>query len=92
MFTAAHDALVASVVRLLHRANMTQRELAHALGREHNLIGRIETGQRRIDLIEWVSICRACGADPESETVRLIRSITHVVPTRGRVAGKPKRK
>ncbi len=23
------------------------------------MIGRIETGQRRIDLIEWVAICRA---------------------------------
>jgi transcriptional regulator with XRE-family HTH domain len=80
MFTAAHDALVAGVVRLRQGAKLTQRQLATALGREQNLIGRIETGQRRIDLIEWISICHACGADPETETLRLLRLITHLVP------------
>ena len=92
MFTASHDALVAAVVRLRQSAKLTQRQLAKALGREQNLIGRIETGQRRVDLIEWISICHACGADPEAETIRLLRLITHLVPKNRQVAKDKKRR
>jgi len=84
MVTAAHDALVAAVVQLRKNAGLTQRQLAEALGREQNLIGRIETGQRRIDLIEWVGICRACKADPELEIAKLVRQIKPLVPQRRR--------
>jgi hypothetical protein len=58
------------------------RQLAAALGREQNFIGRIETGQRRIDLVEWVAISRACKVDPETEIARLIRQIAMLVPQR----------
>jgi transcriptional regulator with XRE-family HTH domain len=84
MFTAAHDALVAAVVQLRKSAGLTQRQLAEALGREQNLIGRIETGQRRIDLVEWIGICRACKVDPEAEIAKLVRQIKALVPQRRR--------
>jgi len=84
MVTAAHDALVAAVVQLRKNAGLTQRQLAEALGREKTLIGRTETGQRRIDLIEWVGICRACKADPELEIAKLVRQIKPLVPPRRR--------
>lgn len=58
MFTAASDALAAAVADLRKQAGLTQRALADALGREQNLVARIETGQRRVDLIEWVVTAR----------------------------------
>ncbi len=82
MFTAAHRDLVASVVDMRKRAGMTQRQLAAAVGREQNYIARIETGQRRVDLIEFVIICRGCGLDPETETIKLLRQIIEVAPIR----------
>jgi transcriptional regulator with XRE-family HTH domain len=87
MFTAAHDALVARAVELRKEAGLNQRQLAASLGREQNFIGRIETGQRRLDLVEWVEICRACGVDPETEIARLVRRISSLVPQKRR-AGK----
>jgi transcriptional regulator with XRE-family HTH domain len=84
MFTAASDALAAAVVELRKRAGLTQRQLAEALGREQNLVARIETGQRRVDLVEWVGICRACEANPEVEISKLVRRILALVPTRRR--------
>lgn len=59
---------------------MTQRELARAVGREQSYIGRIETRQRRVDLVEWIIICRACGANPERELVKLLKKILSLVP------------
>lgn len=84
MFTAAHRELVSAVVVLRKRAGMTQRQLAEAVGREQSFVGRIETGQRRVDLVEFVTICRACGADPEQEVVKLTRKIAGWLPARRR--------
>jgi hypothetical protein len=49
------------------------------LGREQSHIGRIETGQRRVDLIEWVQILRAVSADPEREISRIARGLLPVL-------------
>ena len=84
MFTAAHREMVAILVGLRKAAGLTQRELADALGREQNLVGRIETGQRRVDLVEWITICRTCGADPEVEITRAVRRIAALVPPKQR--------
>ena len=79
MHNAASDLLAKAVVELRKKAGMNQRELAAALDREHSYIGRIETGQRRIDLIEWVQILRVLNVDPEQEISRMIRKLLPVV-------------
>ena len=33
-----------------------------------------------MDLIEFVTLCRACGADPEREVVRLVRRVADLLP------------
>jgi transcriptional regulator with XRE-family HTH domain len=84
LFTAAHRELVTAVKELRKKAGLSQRELADALGREQNLVARIETGQRRVDFIEFVQICRACGAEPVGETTKLARIVAELTPTRRR--------
>jgi transcriptional regulator with XRE-family HTH domain len=82
LFTAAHGELVSTVVAMRKKAKMTQRDLAEAVGREQNYIARIETGQRRVDLIEFVIICRACGAEAGTETANLVKKIGEMLPRR----------
>src|SRR5688572_30172539 len=80
MFTPGFAALVAAVVDMRRRAGLTQRQLALALGREQNYVARIETGQRRVDLVELVQICRACGTDPEGRILDLVRKMAGARP------------
>jgi len=47
-----------------------------ALGREQNYVGRVETGQRRLDLIELAAWCTACGADPRREVGWLVEEVS----------------
>ena len=82
MFTAAADALAAAVVDLRKQRNMTQRGLAAAVGREQNYIARIEQGQRRVDLIEWIVLCRACKVDPIEQISAMLRQVAPLVPQR----------
>ena len=80
MHNPASDLLAAAVVAMRKKAGFNQRQLAAALGREQNLVARIETGQRRLDLVEWVQICRACGVDPATTVTALVKDIAPLVP------------
>jgi transcriptional regulator with XRE-family HTH domain len=84
MFTGGYGQMVAAIVAMRRNAGLTQRELASALGREQNFVGRIETGQRRVDLIEFLWICRACKTDPEAQVLKLVRNLSGIAPLRRR--------
>ena len=80
LHTAAHRELVSAVKAMRKSARLSQRELAERLGREQNFVGRIETGQRRIDLVEWVMLCRACGVDAAVQVTQLVGQLAALVP------------
>ncbi len=43
---------------------LTMREVAKIIDAPHSFVCKIETGQRRIDLIEFVWYCKMMGFDP----------------------------
>ncbi len=48
---------------------MTQTALADKLGRPQSFVSKYERGERKLDVIEFVQVCRALGVDP-SELLR----------------------
>ena len=56
-------------------AGLSQRDLASELGVPHTWVSKVETGERRIDVIELCWFCRACGVDPSDITKRLLLQI-----------------
>lgn len=58
---------------LREAAQMTQRDLAATLGREHGMVARIELGERRVDFVEVYELFVALGVDPEKEAANLMR-------------------
>lgn len=50
-------------------AGLTQRDLATKLKMHNAMIHRSETGDRRIDPVEFALWCHACGIDP-GEVIR----------------------
>lgn len=40
------------------------RELGDKLGVIHSWVGKIEQGERRLDLIEYIRLCKVLGIDP----------------------------
>ena len=64
VFTPHYDAFRERLVGMRKHAGLTQRGLAARLRREHSFVSRIEQGERRLDVVEFYWVCRACGADP----------------------------
>lgn len=80
MYTPGYRPIIDAVVSLRKQTGLTQRDLAAALDWPQSLVGRLETGQRRLDLVELVAICRACGANPETEVTALTRDVARTLP------------
>lgn len=64
-------ALCALLIEARDRAGLTQQQLAKRLGRHQSFIAKYEGGERRIDVLEFLTITRAIGADP----VRLLKAL-----------------
>jgi len=43
---------------------LTQEEAARAMGRSQRFVSRCETGERRVDAVEFRDFCRAYGRPP----------------------------
>lgn len=46
------------------QAGLTQRQLAKKIGQSQWWIARSELGERRLDVAEFIAICRGCDLDP----------------------------
>jgi DNA-binding transcriptional regulator YiaG len=57
------------------RANITQVELARRLGKPQSFVSAFEAGKRRVDLVEFMVIVRALGADPVEIFAEIVRSV-----------------
>jgi transcriptional regulator with XRE-family HTH domain len=53
------------------KAGLTQQDLADRLGKPQSFVAKIEGGERRLDVVEYLAVMRTIGADP----IRLIRSL-----------------
>ena len=66
------------IAELRSQRGFTQRDLARLLAREHGLVGRIETCERRVELVELIQIFTAIGCDVENEIARLVADLLKI--------------
>ena len=71
-FTPHYDRFRARLVELRRSAGLTQRQLAERVGRERSFVSRIELGERRLDVVEFFWVSRACGKDPATVSAELM--------------------
>jgi transcriptional regulator with XRE-family HTH domain len=55
------------------KTGLSQAELAAQLGGTQSAVSKIERGERRLDVVEFMNWCDAIGVDP-TELFRLLRS------------------
>lgn len=64
IYTEAQAALCEAITAARKNAGLSQMEMAAKLNCHQSMIARVESGQRRIDVIELIIIARAIGVDP----------------------------
>jgi len=66
-----HRAFCALLVEARREAGLTQTEVAERLGTPQSFVAKYEGGERRLDVIEFLQVAAALGADP----IRLLRAL-----------------
>jgi transcriptional regulator with XRE-family HTH domain len=60
-----HRELLHLLIAARKNANLTQQDLAISLRRHQSFVAKYEGGERRIEIVEFVQICRAIGVPPD---------------------------
>lgn len=56
--------LISAIREARRTAGITQTELANRLHRPQSFVAKVEGYERRLDIVEFVHMCRALGVDP----------------------------
>ena len=65
-----HQALLDLLVAVRKDAKLTQAELAERLGRPQSYVAKVENGERRLDVVEFVALVEAVGNEPTAVFAR----------------------
>jgi transcriptional regulator with XRE-family HTH domain len=69
--STAYETAIKAVVAARQDAGLTQRGLADLLGKSRSFVSKLESRERRLDIIEFIVVCRAIGIRPKD-------MITHI--------------
>lgn len=58
-----HRALIDFLIQQREKCSMTQSDLADALGEYQSFVARLESGQRRIDVVEFLRLAEVLKYD-----------------------------
>ncbi len=73
--TKEYDELLRLLRETREQANISQDRLSKSLGRARTFSSKIESGSRRVDVIEFIEIAKELGANPEDLFASLLKRI-----------------
>lgn len=81
MTNSVHTPEYATFRRLLvekrEQAGITQATIADSLGVPQSFVSKYESGERRLDVIEFIQICQAIGVSPQWVIKELLSNVSN---------------
>ena len=72
-FTEQHDRLCKLLFKARTKRGLTQIQVAEKLGRPQSFVSKYETGERRLDVMEFLEVADALSVDPCRLLKRLLK-------------------
>lgn len=69
-----HKALIRLLIEAREKAGLTQTELAEKIGEYQSFVARLESGQRRVDVVEFLELAEVLGLDVNS-AIKVVQSV-----------------
>jgi transcriptional regulator with XRE-family HTH domain len=71
VYSTRYQKLQALIAGARRSAGFSQAVLAIKLGRPQSFVSKYERGERRLDVVEFLDVCRALGVNPHDFLDRL---------------------
>ena len=65
IYTKEVEALTNWLKQARQDQNLSMRALAERMDKPHSFVQKVEQGERRLDVVEYVWYCRKLGVDPQ---------------------------
>jgi len=65
-YSDSYQHLLELLLEARKSAELTQEQLAKRLGKPQSFVSKYERGERRLDVIELLQVCKQVGIDPHS--------------------------
>lgn len=63
VYSEEYQRVISALKQARKARGITQAQLAEALGKPQSFIAKVENGERRLDVVEFVHLARLVGAD-----------------------------
>jgi len=68
-----YDVLRQVLLRARLKGGLTQNLVATRLDKPQSYVSKYENGERRLDVIEFIRVCRAIGCSPSEELIEVVK-------------------
>ena len=72
-----HQRLIDVLAATRRDAGLTQIVVAERLGRPQSFVAKVENGERRLDVVEFIDLVEAVGGDPAEVFAQLLTAVAH---------------
>lgn len=77
IYSTESQILITSLREGRQSAGLTIRQLAKKMELHHSIVGKIETGERRLDVVEFIYYCDILEIDPLPIIEKIVNKKTH---------------
>jgi len=64
IYSCEYSLLRKWLIKQRHLKKLTQRDVGKLLDTPHSWVGKVEQGERRLDIVEYARICKALQINP----------------------------
>lgn len=75
LYTEEWEILLSILRDLRKERGWTQEQLAEKLGRPQSFVAKIEAGERKLDVVQFIDYMRILEADPVAAMRRIVKTI-----------------
>lgn len=73
VYSDDYQSVISALKQARVRQNVTQTAIATALGRPQSFIAKVENGERRLDVVEFIRLAQLLGMDWQNELQSIAR-------------------
>lgn len=73
VYSDDYQSVISALKQARVRQNITQTAIATALGRPQSFIAKVENGERRLDVVEFIRLAQLLAMDWQSELQSIAR-------------------
>ena len=75
LHTADYAELIRILVETRKELGLTQQDVADRLEKPQSYVAKVERGERRLDVVEFIALARAFGVEPSALFDRLVKAL-----------------